>query len=56
MPGPIREYTIADWKRLRPLIQMLKTLRYRWINQLYGRRAAGIWQRLRVLLLAVTCL
>ena len=40
MPRPIREYAIADWKRLRPLTQMLKTLRYRWINQLYGRRAA----------------
>ena len=40
MPRPIREYAIADWKRLRPLTQILKTLRYRWINQLYVRRAA----------------
>ena len=40
MPRPIREYTITDWKRLRPLTQTLKTLRYRTINRYYVWRAA----------------
>lgn len=40
MPRPIREYTLADWKRLRPLTHTLKTRRLRRINEAYMRRAA----------------
>lgn len=40
MPRPITEYTLTDWKRLRPLTYALKSWRYRWINRIYmGRRA-----------------
>src|SRR6516165_7098360 len=37
---PIQEYTLADWKRLRPLTHILKSRRYDLMNRLYVRRAA----------------
>ena len=35
MPKPLREYTWADWRRLRPLSHALKTARYRRIDRRY---------------------
>jgi len=40
MPRSISEYTLADWKRLRPVIHTLKNSRYRWIDHRYMRRPA----------------
>jgi hypothetical protein len=40
MPRPLREYTLSDWKRLRPLTHRLKTFRYRLVTQAYVRKAA----------------
>lgn len=34
----MRDYTFADWRRLRPLTHMMKTLRYRLVDALYMRR------------------
>src|SRR5579859_7497185 len=40
MTRPLSEYGLADWRRLRPLIHGVKTLRYRSIDHLYRRRPA----------------
>jgi hypothetical protein len=40
MPRQIREYTVADWQRLRPLSHAIKTWRYRRTNQIYMKRPA----------------
>ncbi len=40
MPMSIAEFTLADWKRLRPVTQTLKTWRYQAIDRLYRARAA----------------
>ena len=45
MQRPIQEYTLADWKRLRPLTHILKSRRYDWINRRYVRRAARVGDR-----------
>ncbi|HEY0439630.1 MAG TPA: hypothetical protein VGD36_06095 [Xanthobacteraceae bacterium] len=50
MPPRLSEYTPADWKRLRPLTQYAKTLRYGLITQRYAAKpprrgsAAGVAQ------------
>lgn len=36
---PLREYSAADWRRLRPLTHLIKTLRYRSVDRRYSRRA-----------------
>jgi hypothetical protein len=40
MTKPVAEYTIADWRRLRPIIHFLKSWRYQWIDANYSRRSA----------------
>ena len=40
MPKPTYEYTLTDWKRLRPVTHTMKTWRYRAINRLYMRKPA----------------
>jgi len=40
MPPALHEYTVADWRRLRPLFHGAKTFRYRLVNAVYVRRAA----------------
>ncbi|ABE39776.1 hypothetical protein RPD_2546 [Rhodopseudomonas palustris BisB5] len=40
MPKALRDYTWADWKRLRPLAHRLKTARYQWIDRRYRRKPA----------------
>jgi len=37
---PLLEYNLADWRRLRPVTQAYKTLRYALIDKSYRRRAA----------------
>jgi hypothetical protein len=41
MAKPISEYTLADWKRLRPLIHALKSARYRRVMQRYVSQPAA---------------
>ena len=38
MPKPLSDYTFAEWGRLRPVVQALKTFRYRAITASYLRR------------------
>jgi len=40
MTRPLSEYSLADWRRLRPLTHGIKTLRYRAVDHLYRRRPA----------------
>ena len=40
MTRPVAEYTIADWRRLRPIIHFIKSRRYQWIDAVYSRRGA----------------
>jgi hypothetical protein len=40
MPKPISEYTLRDWKRLRPLIHAFKTWRYHRVDRRYMPRPA----------------
>lgn len=40
MPKPLSEFTLDDWKHLRPLTQALKTRRYRAINARYVQARA----------------
>lgn len=49
MPRTIRDYTLADWKRLRPVTHTLKSWRYRRINRLYARRLERAGDRAAVL-------
>ena len=42
MPKPLSEYTIADWKRLRPIGHRLKTARYWWIDRRYRAQPAVV--------------
>jgi len=37
---PLLEYNLADWRRLRPITQAYKTLRYALVDKSYRRRAA----------------
>jgi hypothetical protein len=41
MPKSWNEFSAADWRRLRPLTQAVKTLRYRRIDRAYCRRPAA---------------
>src|ERR1700692_919970 len=41
MPKSWNEFSAADWRRLRPLTQAVKTLRYRRIDRTYCRRPAA---------------
>ncbi len=38
MPKRLAEYTLSDWRNLRPLTQKYKTLRYRLVNSIHMRR------------------
>ncbi len=40
MPKSLREFTTADWRRLRPLTQTVKSWRYRLVDGIYRRRGA----------------
>ncbi len=40
MPKRLTEYTLSDWRHLRPLTQNYKTLRYRLVNSIHMRRPA----------------
>jgi hypothetical protein len=40
MPKPLNEFSLADWCRLRPLTQGVKTARYKVIDRAYRRRPA----------------
>ena len=40
MPMSFADFTLADWKRLRPVTQTLKTWRYQAIDRLFRRRPA----------------
>ena len=40
MPKRLAEYTLSDWRNLRPLTQKYKTLRYRLVNSIHMRRPA----------------
>jgi len=40
MPKPTSEYTLADWRRLRPFTHAYKSWRYRRVNRAYLKRAA----------------
>ncbi len=40
MPKRLAEYTLSDWRNLRPLTQKYKTLRYRLVNSIHLRRPA----------------
>jgi hypothetical protein len=40
MPKSLREFSAADWRRLRPLTQSVKSWRYRAIDRMYRRRPA----------------
>ena len=40
MAKPFSAYTLADWRRLRPITQNLKTLRYRMVTQGHMRKPA----------------
>ncbi len=40
MPKRLAEYTLSDWRHLRPLTQKYKTLRYRLVNAIHMRRRA----------------
>ena len=42
MPKALSEYTLADWKRLRPLAHRLKTARYWLIDRRYRARPAAV--------------
>ncbi len=42
MTKPLLEYSLADWRRLRPVTQAYKTLRYGLIDKSYRRRTARI--------------
>jgi hypothetical protein len=42
VPKSLFEYSWADWRRLRPLSQGLKTARYRWIDRRYRRQRAVV--------------
>jgi len=42
MPKKLSDYTLADWKRLRPLSQGLKTARYQHIDRRYRRQPARV--------------
>lgn len=39
MPKPLREYTLSDWARLRPILHSIKALRYRLIDRAYCRQS-----------------
>ena len=41
MPKSLSEFSAADWRRLRPLTQAVKTLRYDLIDRAYRRRPAA---------------
>lgn len=41
MSKPLSEYSLADWKRLRPVSHGLKTARYQWIDRRYRRQPAA---------------
>jgi len=41
MPKTLHEFSAADWRRLRPLTQAVKTLRYDLIDRAYRRRPAA---------------
>jgi hypothetical protein len=41
MPKSLREFSAADWRRLRPLTQTVKSWRYQAIDGLYRRRRAA---------------
>ena len=40
MPKRLAEYTLSDWRNLRPLTQNYKRLRYRLVNSIHMRRRA----------------
>lgn len=40
MPRRLADYDLEDWKRLRPLLQSYKTLRYNAVNRLHVRKPA----------------
>ncbi len=40
MPKSVSEYTLADWRRLRPITHALKTRRYRLVDRRYMRQPA----------------
>lgn len=42
MSKPLSEYSLADWKRLRPLLHRLKTARYRRIDRRYRSQPAAV--------------
>jgi hypothetical protein len=42
VPKKLSDYTLADWKRLRPLSQRLKTARYQLIDRRYRRQKARV--------------
>ncbi|QQM01609.1 hypothetical protein I8G32_00124 [Rhodopseudomonas palustris] len=42
MPKKLSDYTLADWKRLRPLSQGLKTARYNRIDRRYRQQPAKV--------------
>ena len=42
MPKALSEYTLADWKRLRPLAHRLKTARYWLIDRRYRAQPAAV--------------
>ena len=42
MPKSLREFSAADWRRLRPLTQAVKSWRYRLIDNVYRRRGAAL--------------
>src|ERR1700726_955533 len=42
MPKSWNEFSAADWRRLRPLTQAVKTLRYGLIDRAYCRRPAAM--------------
>jgi hypothetical protein len=42
MPKPTSEYTLADWRRLRPLTHAYKSWRYRRVNQAYLKCLARV--------------
>ncbi|HEV2694123.1 MAG TPA: hypothetical protein VG347_14605, partial [Verrucomicrobiae bacterium] len=37
---PLKAYTAADWRRLRPVMHFIKTTRYRIVDRLHMRRPA----------------
>lgn len=39
MPKPLREFKLSDWIRFRPILQAIKTLRYRSIDTAYCKRS-----------------